>query len=852
MSLKHKNLGEYINLLLKWKKRTFLVGNKGYREIKWTYEIVYNTIMSFAYILKTKGIKYNDKVIVMGSPSPEWIVAFFAILRIGGIVVPLDESASDDYLNEICNLVKPTLIIGSKKIIDSHLSLIYMDFSQISNIDSNLSKQLNTVEASPSKPDDYAEIVFTSGTTSHPKGVVLTHRNIITNLTPIEEGIEKRIKLIQILTPFHILCSIPFSHMFGQSIGIFLTMLLGSTLYFTDDLSPSAIIRRIKRDKIITLIAVPRTLTLIKNHVVGILKARGTYKRFMKRWDRWVKLPYPIRVLFFTEIHRIMGLSFWSFIVGGAALDDETHEFWRRLVFAIFQGYGLTETAPIITMFNPFKDNRKSVGKIFPNQKIMIAPDGEILVSGDNIMSGYYNNPDATSEVFEGKWFHTGDIGAIDEKGQLYIKGRKKDIIVTTDGHNIFPEDIQQVLSTIDGVRDSVVFGLSGKTGESVHAVLLLKSGFSAEEIIKKANQKLLPYQRIKNFTVWNEADFPRTPTLKVKRYEVISRVMQKKQKIVDHNHILSEIIPDSLASPGTSLAELGLDSLDMVELSCKVEEKLGVSIDEAIITPETTVNELEKILAEPHIKQELPMPRWTFFKIIGLLRILCLNLMILPIFRSFIHLDVVGLNNLKQTHGPFIIAANHTSHLDPLAILSALPFKFRNRISPAMGLDRFHYYFTKFSHTSVQKNRLREDPQRNISHRLKRALQKIAYVIITFLFQTFPFPQITAFKPSLEFCGEIVDRGKWILIFPEGEVSKSGKMGSFKRGIEDIAKNTGIPVIPVGIFGMHNVLSPGRILPHRSNVTVNIGKPIHYCKENHINFTKKIEKAVLNLLENN
>ena len=852
LHLKHRNLGEYIKLLLRWKDRKYLVGNRGYREIPWTYEETYNAIIGFAYRLKSKGVKKYDKVILIGKPSPEWVIAFFAIIQIGGVVVPLDENASNDFIKEIFYLVKPSSIIGSIKLLDVNTPYIFFDLSNISKIKNNSSISAKIVEDVVINPDDCAEIVFTSGTTSKPKGVMLTHKNIIANLTPIEDGIEKRIKLVKILTPFHILCSVPFSHMFGQSIGIFLTLLLGSTLYFTDDLSPAAIIRRIKRDKIITLVAVPRTLKLIKDHVQTILKNRGTYERFLKRWDRWVKLPYPIRVLFFLDIHKIMGLSFWSFIVGGAALDDETHEFWRRLVFAIFQGYGLTETAPIITMFNPFKDNRKSVGRIFPNQKVKIASDGEILVSGDNIMAGYYNNPDATSTVFKNRWFHTGDIGTIDEQGRLYIKGRKKDMIVTADGHNVFPEDIQQVLLSIDGVRDSVVFGLPVKEGEIVHAVLLLESDHSVEKIIKNANQKLLPYQKIKSFTVWNETDFPRTSTLKVKRYEVINRVMQKKEQTSPPKHILSEIIPDSLVSSESSLYELGLDSLDMIELSCKIEEKLGISIDETIITPETTVNELEKILSKVKFQQELPMPRWTFFKITGLLRNLCINLVILPIFRIFINICVIGLEILKQIDGPIIIAANHTSHLDPIAILISLPPKIRKRIAPAMGLDRFHYYFTQFSHTNVKESANREKNEANFKYRLKKFLHRSAYIIVTFLFQTYPFPQITAFKPSLEFSGEILDRGKWILIFPEGEVSKTGKMNHFKRGIAKIVEQTNAPVLPVGIAGMHDFLPPGKIWPHRSIVTVRIGKPVFYQKEDHINFTKNIEKAVSNLIKEN
>ncbi|GAJ00338.1 unnamed protein product, partial [marine sediment metagenome] len=219
--------------------------------------------------------------------------------------MPIDHDTSQEFFEAISNRISPALVICENPPVELKVDTIPF---------SSIEKSVNTRETEPPdiEPDDTAEIVFTSGTTSDPKGVILTHANVLSNLGPIEEGVKKKKKLIKLLTPFRIMCTVPYSHMFGQAAGIFLPILLGSTIYFTQETGPASIVRAIKRNRILTLIAVPRVLKLLSDYVKADLAAREKTAVFERRWDRWVKLPYQIRVLFFMNIHRIFGLHFWS------------------------------------------------------------------------------------------------------------------------------------------------------------------------------------------------------------------------------------------------------------------------------------------------------------------------------------------------------------------------------------------------------------------------------------------------------------------------------------------------------------------------------------------------------------
>jgi len=887
----HQNLGEYLDMMEEWNDRTYVVGMRGYREQTFTYGEMRRCILGLSAEMMRRGIQRGEVVVILGQQSPEWVAAYFAAIFLGVVVVPLDSASSPEFVESVIAKTKPVLILTdfNRATGDGYSNTSYYSrasgiFSHgngfdnapdslkqgdtgrapqppkkahsISSIDTVSIIKLNTihqfhteqaVEPEQVKRTDLAAIVFTSGTTSKPKGVMLTHENILSNLEPIENGLQTKKQLVKIFTPLRLLCTVPFSHMFGQVTGIFLPLILGSRVYFTDDTSPAALVRKIKRDRILALITVPRIMKMLMDYVKSELISNGKIKAFERKWDRWQNLFYPLRVPIFFDIHRLLGLHFWAFIVGGAPLDPETHEFWRRIVYALFQGYGLTETAPIVSMFNPFKHNRKSVGELFPGREVKIGPDGEILVRGQNVMTGYFENPDETASVLKDGWLKTGDLGEIDENGQLYIKGRKKDVIVTSNGQNVYPEDIEHVLNGISGIREAVVMGKPGPQGEIIHAVLLTESGIDPEAVIRQTNRKLQPFQRIRSFSLWQKPDFPRTSTMKVQKNLVKSAVLSHEQTVPagESQKLLEGIVPGRIDKNTRLVQDLGLDSLDLIEVVCRIERRYGVSFDESVIGPETTLRDLETIAEKPEYRTYLAMPRWTRKKWVSLLRRFLLNCIILPAFRIPCRLTVQGLENLNEISGPCIICANHSSDLDPLALLVALPRPYRPLVSPAMGLNRFYAYFSHLGTAPKSESRAGAGEKTGANRKpFKRMLHGVLYMIVTLLFNTFPFPQSTAYRPSFEYSGELIDAGFWILLFPEGMVSQTGEMGSFRGGVSLLAERTGVPVLPVCIQGMHSVLPPGRFIPKRGKVCISFGKPMHYSDDSEI-FTKKLEQSV-------
>ena len=277
----------------------------------------------------------------------------------------------------------------------------------------------------------------------------------------------------------------------------------------------------------------------------------------------------------------MLGLKFWAFVVGAAPLDPSLEEFWGRLGFVVVQGYGLTETAPIVTLNHPFSASRGSVGKTIPGVEVKIAPDGEILVRGENVTQGYFDAEQATADAFEDGWFRTGDIGEVDAQGRLFIRGRKKEMIVTADGLNVFPEDVERAIAVVPGVRDAAVVGARQGSDERVHAVLVLEPGASADDIVREANLHLPDPQKIRGVSVWPGRELPRTEgTRKLKRREIAALGRDRRGRRAPAasgasvEALLAHYAGGRAVGPGTTMDELGLSSLERVELMVALEDR--------------------------------------------------------------------------------------------------------------------------------------------------------------------------------------------------------------------------------------------------------------------------------------
>ena len=487
-----------------------------------------------------------------------------------------------------------------------------------------------------------------------------------------------------------------------------------------------------------------------------------------------------------------------------------------------------------------------------------IAEDGEILVRGDNVTSGYYNAPEETRASFKDGWFHTGDIGALDEKGQLHIRGRKKEMIVTAEGLNVFPEDVERVLNELPGVKESAVVGatLPGSTSERVQAVVVAAPGTDLDDLVRLANAGLQDHQKIRAVALWPGPELPRTEgTRKLKRRELKQwlaetggsdeRVRPKPdatgaagRSVVS---VLERFAPGRTIGPATTIDELGLSSLERVELMMALEETLQVTVDEAAFAAAATVADLEAITrpidagapAALHQRAEpIAFPSWNRTAPVRALRRVSLPTWILPIARIFVTLDVRGLEHLADLPGPVIFAANHQSHLDGPMILQALPDRWRYRVAPAMAKEFFkaHFYPAGFS-------------------RLARLTNSLNYYLASAFFNAFPLPQReTGTRQTLRYIGDLIGQGYSILIFPEGRRTDEGEIKTFQPGVAMIAARLDVPVVPVRIDGLDRVLHHSWTAPARGTARIAFGAAMSLKGNDYAALAAQVEAAVRGL----
>ncbi len=491
--------------------------HNGFRTWILSYRELYGRIGGFAHHLDQRGLTKGDRIIIWGENRPEWLVAFWSCLARGIEVVPVDFRSSPRLVERIHQEVEAELLIHGPTQDGSNLQIPRLSMAEFDELGAE-----DPVKVTGIDPEDVVQIVYTSGTTGNPKGVVHRHRNICSNLRMFPREINKYKKYIRPFQPIRILDMLPLSHMFGQTLGIYFPILLETSVVFMSDMHPGVVTKTIKRERVSVLVAVPRLLSGLRHDL------ERRFELPVKRSERTGIPGALLRWWRYRRIHTLFGLKFWALVVGGARLSPEEEEFWWRLGFVVIQGYGLTETSPIVTTNHPLKTRRGSIGYVVESQEVRIAPDGEILIRGESVVTEYLGGaPDSATRFIDG-WLHTGDVGEMDEEGRLYYRGRKKDVIVTADGLNIYPQDIEAAIKKQPSVKDCVVFGAPDEQDERVHAVLLLEeSGLDVGRLIGQANEELEPHQRIRGWSVWTDEDFPRTPsTFKIIKAEVKRRIL--------------------------------------------------------------------------------------------------------------------------------------------------------------------------------------------------------------------------------------------------------------------------------------------------------------------------------------
>jgi long-chain acyl-CoA synthetase len=467
-------------------------------------------------------------------------------------------------------------------------------------------------------------------------------------------------------------------------------------------------------------------------------------------------------------------------------------------------------------------------------------------VRGENVTTGYFNAPEETRSAFRDGWFHTGDIGGFDDQGRLYIRGRKKEMIVTPEGLNVFPDDVERPLNAQKGVIDSAVVPARAAQGaestERVHAVLRLDPGVDPEAVVRDANAQLADHQRIRSFSIWTDGELPRTEgTKKLKRAAIKQWVDSGATPAAgSHDDPLQALIAKFAGARaldgGTSIEGLGLSSLDRVELMVALEDQFQTRIDETRFAGAKTLDELRAVVTaapqEADVSEPVDFPSWNRTRPVRLIRRVSQATWILPLGRIFAWVRVSGLEHLAHINGPVVFASNHQSHFDVPVILMALPGAWRARIAPAALKEFFkaHFFPEGFSARQVFTNRLN-------------------YYLSAFFFNIFPLPQREAgARQTLRYIGEVAGDGYSVLIFPEGVRSTSGDIKPFKPGIGMIGSRLGLPIVPVRIDGADRVLHPKWKWPKAGPVSVAFGAPIRLSGDNYADLARQVEQAVQDL----
>ena len=819
----------------------FLVYDDGYRRRSHTYEDVGRAAKGFAARLAAAGLRKGDKVVFWGENRPEWIACYWGCLISGLIVVPIDYRSSAEFVAKVRRVVDARVLLVGEDIPNDPEPKAQSPEPRVerwafADFDWRADGSMPAVEISR---DDIIQIIFTSGATAEPKGVVIRHRNVLANIVPVEQEIAKYRRYARPVHPLRFLNLLPLSHMFGQSMATNVPPMVGGTVIFTRTFNPHDILRLIKARRVSVLVCVPKMLDVLREHVVRAMpEAAEAPPAGISIPGRWWR---------YRRVHSAFGLKFWAFVVGAAPLPPELEEFWRRMGFLVIQGYGLTETAPIVTLNHPFKTSKGSVGTPIAGVEVRIAEDGEILVRGENVTSGYYasesREPNAESRepnvVDAEGWLHTGDIGNQDAQGRLFIKGRKKEMIVTPEGLNVYPEDVERVLNELAGVRESAVVGVTQGAEERVHAVLAIDPGADADAIVRDANARLQDHQRIRAASIWPVGDLPRTDgTRKLKRRAIADWVASGAPPLeTAHGDSLEALVAryarGRSVSGATTLEELGLSSLERVELMVALEGRFQTRLDESSFAVAGSIADLKQLIEHPpavaEIDEPVEFPSWNRTWPVRFVRRLSLATWILPLARVFAHARVEGLEHLKTLEGPVLFASNHQSHMDVPVILLALPGRWRARLATAMLKEFFKAHFTPAGYTWRQW-----------------FTNSLNYYLACFYFNTFPIPQREAgARQTLKYIGELTGGGWSVLIFPEGERAVTGAIKPFRGGIGMMASRLELPVVPVRLDGVDRILPLGSQLIRPGRVRVAFGAPLRLRGDDFANLAAQVEAAV-------
>jgi long-chain acyl-CoA synthetase len=804
VSQQRTNLASLVNDFSRHGSQIAVVLQKGNRNEETTYGQLATLSRRFAAELVSRRIFKGERVLIWGENGPEWIAAFFGCVLRGVLPVPIDAAGAVEFARHVERDVSPKLIAADARKIGLLASSVpALDLARLTDI---LPFEGASATSDLSE-EDALQIVFTSGTTGQPKGIVHTHRNVLASLRPIETEMQKYLRYERFFHPIRFLHTLPLSHVFGQFMGLWIPPLLAAEVHYESRLAGADVLRRIKRERISVLVAVPRLLDLLRRELT--FRFRGLEERVevstgwgaLKRWRK------------FFDVHWAFGLKFWAFVCGGASLPPAGERFWNALGFVVIQGYGMTETTALVSLNHPFHAAEGSVGKILPGREVRIGDDGEVLVRGETISNLTWQNGSLHRQ--DSDWLATGDLAEFDESGNLRFRGRKKDVIVTAAGLNIYPEDLEAALKRQTGVRDASVFEVDTGNGPAAMAALLLEPGADGGAIVDAANRELAAFQQIGRWVRWPESDFPRTSTGKVLRRE-LARIVRS-GGIADGNE-----------------GQLNLDSLGRVELQSRLEQQYGVSLDESAVANVRTEQDVRELIADqrgrsdpvedPHV-----YPHWPWKQPMAAMRDAFLETIAMPLTRFLAKPSV--RNQVHQFPGtPMLIVANHVTSYDVPFLLYALPGHVRRRVAVAMSGEMI----------------LDWRRARNQGNWALNSLAPFEYWLVTGLFNVFPLPQYSGFRRSFAHAEEAVRHGYSVIVFPEGRRSEDGTPQPFKQGAGLLWKQLGTPALAMRTYGLGDLKTHGGGWFRSGRITVSARTLLPFDpSESPRDLTEKLRAAV-------
>lgn len=870
-----------------------VVRYQGNRRRVSTYGDIARLAGRFAALLQQQGIAPGDRVLLWGENSAEWIAAFHGCILRGVLVVPLDAYGSADFAARVAADVKPKLAVGDALLLrqlsfDPPLNFPRVPFEY-------WEEDLPAHEIGPIAGIDAAtplQILFTSGTTGDPKGIVHTHGNVLASIGPIEQGAQPYMRYEKYVHPLRFLHTLPLSHVFGQTMGLWIPPIFRAQVHFESRLVAPRLIEVMQRERISVLAAVPRVFALLKTHLESThptLARRVQSSHQLRAWKKW---------WVFRDVHRTFGLKFWALISGGGALPPAVEQFWNTLGFVVVQGYGMTETTALITLNHPFHVARGTIGKPLPGREVKITPEGEVLVRGPMISTATWSGGELRQRQDE--WLATGDLAETQSTGELKFLGRKSEVIVTSSGVNIHPEDLEAVLEEEPGIAACAVVAIDTPSGPEPCAVLALRGPAEhAAQAVEHANTQLAEYQRVRRWVLWPEPDLPRTSTGKVRRKAVAAWLASVQAAAAGQRppaeafapssdwllaliaHITGET-PHGVGDELRLSEDLHLDSLGRVQLAAAIEQKLGMTPQSGLLEEVQTLGQLRALVggamesepasfaaqsaagsaahpveapipsapqpAQP-VAAPLPAPsarayiypRWPWLPPIQWIRSAFIEAILRPLVWFLAAPRVTGPSHLAALHQaaePMLIVANHVTTYDGPLVQYALPGRLRRHIAAAMAGEMLHDL------------RHFRNPERGSRFSL---FAPLAYGLVTALFNVFPLPRGRDFQRSFAHAGEALDRGFSVLVFPEGTRSAAGRLAPFRSGIGLLVRQSDAPVLPVAIRGLGELKVRGRGWFRSGTIEVRVGTPIRFGPEaTETEITERLQREVAALLDSN